>query len=147
MTKADIIRERLKEVPPTQEPPRTDTYDADKNTAVFNELKTLSKKTGLQTYIVMWGEQPIATIVFKITVAQVTAIATKLVNGRRVMFKQSARSHDYDRFTAALAGLTLPQIYSHYEVDKSPAHFVIRDQGKRWDRQLVDNKFNLWRTL
>lgn len=146
-TKAQAIRARLEDTPMKIEPPRTDTYDFEKNKKIWDELDRLQKRSQLETYLVMWGETPVAIIVFKNTDAQCTCIVTKMVNGQRVMWKSSVRGHNYDRRTEVLSGLTLPSVHSEYERDHSPRHFVMRNEGVRWDTYLLNNGFKVWRTL
>lgn len=141
-TKAQTIRAKLSDATITQQPPRDDTYDADKNADIFRQTEELSKKTGLQTFIVMWGEMPVATIILKSTEKQCTVLATTFVNHRRVMFKQTVRGCGYDRHTAALEGLVL-----RYESGYGARKFTLADQGKRWYHQLSEAGFGLWRTL
>lgn len=141
-TKAQTIRDRLSPSTLAQEPPRDDTYDADKNAAIFAETEALSKKAGLQTFVVMWGNEPVATIILRSTERQCTVLATTFVNHRRVMFKRTVRGCGYDRHTAAMEGLVL-----RYESGYGDRKFTLADQGKRWYDQLSDAHFKVWRTL
>lgn len=147
--KAQAIRARQSN--PALEPPRDDTIDADKNAKIFQELQALSAKKGLQTYLVTCQGEPVCTIVFKVGEAQVTAIVTKLVNGRRVMWKSHARGYGYDKFTASLAGLQLNPIrYISRDTtypDFTSPKFELEDKSERWDTQLLNAGFHVWRTL
>lgn len=146
MPKAATIRNRLADAPMTIDPPRSDTYDADRNAQLFKELENLQKRAQIETYAVMWGEMPVATIVIKSTEKQCTAIVTKFVNHQRVMWKSSVRGQGFDRRTEALFGLTIPTSFSHYEGCNS-LPFLMRNEGKRWDDQLRAHGFRVWRTL
>lgn len=145
--KAQSIRNRQLDAPMTIEPPRTDTYDADKNKALFQELDRLQRRSQMETYLVMWGEMPVASIVMHSTEKQCKAIATTFVNGQRVMWKSVVRGAGYDRRTAVLSGLALPSVHSHYEECTSPKNFVLTNEGERWDDMLRKAGFRVWRTL
>lgn len=140
-TKAQTIRANLSDATVSQQPPRDDTYDADKNADIFRQTENLSKKTGLQTFIVMWGSEPVATIILRNISSQCTVLATTFVNHRRVMFKKIVRGCGYDRCTAAMEGLVL------HSADHGSTKFTLADQGKRWYDQLSDAGFKVWRTL
>lgn len=146
-TKARAIRDKLTEQGLPHDPPRDDTYDAEKNIALFKETEALSNKLGTQAYMVMWGEVPACTIIIRCTEKKTSVWATRFVNGRRVMFKGCATGYDFDRITSALEGLSIPPVHSYYEQGKSPAHFVLRDQGRRWYHQFEAEGFKIWRTL
>lgn len=138
--KANAIRARLTETP--MEPPRVDTWDANKNMELFRDLEKVSAAKKLRTYIIMWGEVPVATIVHRYNNASITVWVTKFVNGRRVMYKNK----DYNA-TDALAGLDIPSVHSYCEQAESPRHFVLKDSGESWEKQLLNNGFKVWRTL
>jgi len=121
------------------EPPRDDTFDADYNAKIFMELDSLQRKLKVETYIVMHDGNPVASILIRRTEATTTAIVTKFVNGRRVMFKGMARY--YGGATRALEGLEIrtPWLGSN-------AVCTITE-GVDWDRQLKHFGFEVWRTL
>lgn len=134
--KAQAIRSKFIAAVGAQEPPRDDTYDADKNIKIFNELDALQRKLKIETYLIIHDEQPVASILIRRTDAMCTAIVTKFVNGRRVMFKGSARY--YGGATRALEGLT---------IGFGSEKIVIDDMGHSWGQQLVKRGFKAWRTL
>lgn len=135
--KAASIRGKLKANAGAQEPPRGDTYDAEKNFKIFRELDDLQRKLKVETYLVVDMDQnPVASILIRRTESTTTAIATVFVNGRRVMFKGTARY--YGGATRALEGLT---------IGFGPEKIVIDDMGHSWDKQLINRGFRAWRTL
>jgi hypothetical protein len=145
--KAKAIREGLTDAPMTIEPPREDTYDADKNKQLFEELNRLQRRAQIENYMIMWGEMPVATVVFHSTEKQCKTIVTTFVNGCRVMWKSVVRGSGFDRRTAALSGLLLPGVHSYYEECSSPKNFKLVNEGERWDTLLLKNGFKVWRTL
>ena len=148
MTKATKIRERLKERALPMEAPRSDTYDATLNASIFQQIEALSRNLRIQTYIVMWEEVPVATIIIRTTEAMCTAYATKFVNDKRVMYRKTVRGTGYDRHTAALGGLVIPKTCPSWPMQLcSPSNFTLVDQGERWDRQFLNAGFKVWRTL
>lgn len=140
--KANAIRARFSHTSEPLVSPRTDTWDANRNGELFREVQALSATAKLKTFVVMWGEVPVATIIIKTNKASITVWATKCVHGQMVLFK----SKDYTA-TDALADLDIPCVHSYFEQAESPRHFVLKDSGESWEKQLLNNGFKVWRTL
>jgi hypothetical protein len=154
MNKAQRVRARIAAaIPAPLDPPRPDTFDADRNARIFREVQDISLKNGLESYLISFQGTPVATLIFRITEKQCTAYATTFVNHSRVMWKSSARSVGYDRRTASLDGLTLPRVHvltvqmgSYSDHQYSPT-ITLEDKHERWDKQLLTAGFQIWKTL
>lgn len=138
-TKAAKLRERAQVIPLTATKEElTPVYQVQTNNAkIIQELEALQRKLKVESYIVMYEDEPKATIVFKFTDNTCTSYVTRHINGRRALTKKTIRGCGFDRATASLDGL----------IFYTPKNFVLADKGKRWYDQLTDAGYKVWRTL
>lgn len=138
-TKAAAIRERAQDKPlvPTKEEVEEIYLVQTSNQKIMRELEALQRKLKVESYIVMYEDEPKATIVFKFTENTCTSIVTRHINGKRAMTKKVVRGRGFDRQTSSLDGL----------VFYTPKYFVLADTGKRWYDQLAGAGFRVWRTF